>query len=133
MSGTPVGPSAGSPPETILIVEDEALIRLELAEFLQSCGYHVLEAGDAGEAIGLIRSGVAVDLVFTDVQMPGPMDGLGLARWLRAHRPEIRVILASGVAETAELAAELCELGPLEAKPYHRARLLERIRRAMAA
>jgi CheY-like chemotaxis protein len=127
-----MSPQAPSPSETILVVEDEVLIRLELADYLRACGYRVLEAGNAAEAMAVLQTEHRVDLVFSDVQMPGPTDGFGLARWVRANRPGVKVILTSGVARSAVLASELCEEGPLEAKPYDHARLLERIKRTLA-
>jgi CheY-like chemotaxis protein len=124
--------SAAASSQTILVVEDEVLIRLELADYLRACGYRVLEASSAEEAMTVMQTEHRVDLVFSDVQMPGPTDGFGLARWIRANRPGVKVILTSGVARSAALAGELCDEGPLEAKPYDPQRLLERIRRTLA-
>jgi CheY-like chemotaxis protein len=90
--------------ETILIVEDQVLIRMEVADYLRECGYLVLEAADANEAIVIMQTDRRIDLVFSDVQMPGPMDGFGLSQWVRTNRPVIKVILTSGVARSAELA-----------------------------
>jgi CheY-like chemotaxis protein len=118
--------------ETILIVEDEVLIRLDVADYLRGCGYRVIEAGNAPEAIAILQSGRRIDLVFSDVQLPGSMDGFSLARWVRAHQPEVKVILTSGVARSAQLAGELCVEGPLEKKPYDQRHLLERIRATLA-
>jgi DNA-binding NtrC family response regulator len=118
--------------QTILVVDDEVLIRLELADYLRACGYRVLEASSAEEAMAVMQTEHHVDLVFSDVQMPGPTDGFGLARWIRTNRPGVKVILTSGVARSAALAGELCDEGPLEAKPYDPQRLLERIKRTLA-
>jgi len=118
--------------ETILIVEDEVLVRFDVAEYLRTCGYRVIEAANAAEAIALFESGQHVDLIFSDVQLPGDMDGFALARWARSHRPDIKVILTSGVARSAQIAGELCEDGPLETKPYDPQHLLRRIRAALA-
>lgn len=117
--------------ETILIVEDQVLIRMEVADYLRECGYLVLEAADANEAIVIMQTDRRIDLVFSDVQMPGPMDGFGLSQWVRTNRPVIKVILTSGVARSAELASDQCEHGPIEAKPYHPQRLAERIKTAL--
>lgn len=113
-------------PPTILVVEDEILIRMGVAEYLRDCGYRVLEAGDAAEAVIVVQA-EPVDLVFTDVDMRGPMDGFGLARWIRANHANIRVIIASGVPRIAERAADLCEGGPLLQKPYPSEALAQRI------
>jgi CheY-like chemotaxis protein len=72
---------------TILVVDDEVLIRMALSDFLQECGFKVLEAGNAEEAITILEQGHAViDLVFSDVRMPGELDGFGLAKWIRENR-----------------------------------------------
>ena len=60
-----------APPETILFVEDEALVRMDMAEFLRECGYRVHEAASASEAIEALQTKFAVDLVFTDINLPG--------------------------------------------------------------
>jgi DNA-binding response OmpR family regulator len=118
--------------ETILIVEDEVLIRLDVADYLRQCGYRVIEAGNASEAMAILQSGQRIDLVFSDVQLPGATDGFALSRWVRTHQPEVKVILTSGVARSAQVAGELCEDGPLEKKPYDPQQLLERIRATLA-
>ncbi len=92
----PVPAYGAETPVRILIVDDEALIRLLAADALRDAGFTVIEASHAEEALSYIASGAAVDLVFTDVQMPGPIDGLGLARQLRARSPSIPVIITSG-------------------------------------
>ncbi len=81
---------------TILLVEDEVLIRMMLADELRERGFNVLEAQNADEALTLLQSGVPVGLALTDVQLPGSMDGIGLARLLRATHPELKVVIASG-------------------------------------
>jgi CheY-like chemotaxis protein len=118
--------------QTILVVEDEILIRLDVADYLRQCGYRVLEASSAADAVTVLQTDHDVDVVFSDAQMPGAMDGFGLARWIRANRPDLKVILTSGVVRSAELAGDLCEDGPIEEKPYHPQRLLERIRSTLA-
>ena len=103
----------------ILIVEDEKLIRETLSEHLTDCGFEVLEAANAAAAIALLKSEeIEIDLVFSDIVMPGEMDGLGLAAWLRAHRPELPLLLTSGQAHKVQAARELCEAEPFLIKPY---------------
>ncbi|WP_298215303.1 response regulator [Acidocella sp.] len=115
-------------------MDDEVLIRFAIADYLRECGYHVIEAADAAEALELLESQPGlVDLVFSDVQMPGEMDGFGLARWVRSNRQGLPVILTSGNARTAELGADLCEIGPLEAKPYDAKSLAQRMASLLAA
>jgi CheY-like chemotaxis protein len=118
--------------QTVLVVEDEVLIRLVAAEYLRECGYRVHEAANAGEAIAVLQSpDVSVDIVFSDVQMPGEMDGFELARRVRAHHPGMRVILTSGVERSADIAATLCEAGALLEKPYEPQGVVDRIRQLM--
>jgi CheY-like chemotaxis protein len=123
------GPAPGRPP-TILIVEDEVLMRLVLADYLRSCGYRVVEANTADEAVTILsKTDETVDIVFSDVQMPGTMDGFALARWLRREHPEIKVVLTSGVAKASDAAGELCEdENPLISKPYDAQEVERRIR-----
>jgi CheY-like chemotaxis protein len=117
----------------VILVEDEVLIRMSIADYLRSCGYQVIEAGSADEAVVVIDSETRIDVVFTDVKMPGSMDGFGLARWVRQRLPDIPVILTSGVARSTEIARELCEDGPLMAKPYQPRQVEARIRQLLTA
>jgi DNA-binding response OmpR family regulator len=119
--------------KSILVVEDEVLIRLAIAEYLRECGYKVHEATHAAEAVAVMESPeVSVDGVFSDVVMPGEMDGFGLARWVRANRPGVEVILTSTVDRSAEVAGMLCEAGPLMKKPYEPQSVVERIKQLLA-
>jgi CheY-like chemotaxis protein len=102
----------------ILVVEDEVLIRFAIADYLRECGYRVLEASHAAEAIEIIQGNIQLDLVFSDVQMPGEMDGFALARWIRANRPKLPVTLTSGDTQKSAKAKDLCENEPFFAKPY---------------
>ena len=78
-----------------LVVEDDVLVRTSAAEYLRASGYAIVEAATAAEAVDVINS-VAVDVVFSDVQMPGGMDGVELAEWVRAHHPSVAILLTSG-------------------------------------
>jgi CheY-like chemotaxis protein len=80
----------------VLVVEDEMPVRLITAYYLREVGYTVVETANAHEALTVIASQVPIDLVFTDVNMPGTMDGESLANWLSTHRPKTPVILTSG-------------------------------------
>ena len=82
----------------ILVVEDEVLIRAFIAEELRLAGFSVIEAGRAEEALTYINAGEQVDLVFSDIRMPGSLDGLQLAEILHDKYPDIPVILTSGNA-----------------------------------
>lgn len=115
---------ADQPAPTVLVVEDEVFVRMPIAEYLRDCGFRVLEAGTAVEAIELVDAGDSVDLMFSDVRIPGEMDGLGLARWMRGHHPEVSVLLTSGY--TAPDTAGLHGVRLIE-KPYSQAQVLDRI------
>ena len=117
-----------APPPRILVVEDDILVRTVVAAYLRECGYEVAEAGNADEAIHVMQSEMTVDIVFADVGLPGRMDGFGLAQWVRRSRPDIKIILTAGAQRTAKAAGDLCEDGPMLAKPYDHAELARRIR-----
>jgi CheY-like chemotaxis protein len=119
---------SATPAPRILVVEDDILVRTVVAAYLRECGYEAAEAGNADEAIHVIKSDMRIDIVFSDVTIPGSMDGFGLAQWVRRWRPDIKVILTSGAQRTAKAAGELCEDGPMLAKPYDHAELARRIR-----
>ncbi|HEV7277694.1 MAG TPA: response regulator [Devosiaceae bacterium] len=95
-------PDAAAPPVTVLLAEDEFLIRLAIADELRHGGWHVIEVGTADEGADVIRSAMPLDLVITDVHMPGERNGLELARLVRAVRPGTPVVVMSGqLAPTA--------------------------------
>jgi DNA-binding NtrC family response regulator len=103
----------------VLVVEDEILIRLVVADYLRECGFKVYEAGTAAEAVEVLESNKAlIDLVFSDIRLPGKMSGFALAQWIRKNRPGVPVLLTSGDSKKSEAAKELCENGPFFAKPY---------------
>lgn len=81
---------------TVLIVEDEVLVRLMIAEELRRAGYDVIEAANADEALDALAHITSVSLVITDIRMPGSMDGLRLARLVRSEYPATRILLTSG-------------------------------------
>ncbi|MDE1569348.1 response regulator [Aquabacter sp. P-9] len=89
-------PDPSPTPVTILIVEDEALVRLVLSEALRDAGMRVVEAATAEEAEAALRAGLQVDLVFTDVRMPGSYDGLELARRIKRERADLPILVTSG-------------------------------------
>lgn len=110
----------GLPPRkhVILVVDDEILIRMALADHLENAGYSVVEAANAHQAIALLlEPDSKVDLVFTDVRMPGQMDGLGLSRWIIENRPNIPVVIASGEVGKTIAVEDLCGAVVMP-KPY---------------
>jgi CheY-like chemotaxis protein len=114
-------------PSTVLIVEDEFIVRLTIAEYLRDEGYEVIEAGTADEALDVFKSGIAIDLLFTDVRMPGTMDGCELARRVRSEWPETPVILTSGYSESL-LSARSQSEDFVVPKPYRPQAVLTTIR-----
>lgn len=86
----------------VLIVEDSAIIRMSAVDLVLSAGYEALEAGDADEAIRILEGRDDIDLVFTDVQMPGTMDGIKLSHYIRDRWPPVKLIVASGAAIVEE-------------------------------
>jgi CheY-like chemotaxis protein len=126
-------PRSETPLDTVLLVEDEVLVRLVVAGYLRECGYRVYEAANAREAVAILQSPeVSIDVVFSDVQMPGDLDGFGLARWIRANKPGVQVVLTSGIERSAEIAATLCEAGPLLKKPYPPQEVVDRVKQLIA-
>lgn len=106
---------------------------MPIAQYLRDCGYKVIEAVSADEAMTVLsHRKTAIDVVFSDVDMPGSVDGFGLAKWIRERRPGMDVILAGTVPRTIDAAKELCESGPVP-KPYHAQAVHTRIRRLLAA
>jgi DNA-binding NtrC family response regulator len=119
--------------ETILVVEDDVLVRMPIAQYLRDCGYRVVEAVSADEAMTvLLHHELAIDIVFTDIEMPGSVDGFGLAKWIRDKRPGMDVILAGTLPRTIDAAKELCEAGSVP-KPYDAQTVHNHIRRLLAA
>jgi CheY-like chemotaxis protein len=112
---------------SVLIAEDELLIRFALSDCLADRGFRVLEAGNASEAIDLLEAEPEIDLVFTDIRMPGAMNGIDLANWVHAHRPGLAVVLTSGDARKAELAAKIKPEEPFIPKPYDLESVADRI------
>ncbi|MBS0638389.1 MAG: response regulator [Proteobacteria bacterium] len=115
----------------ILVVDDEALVRLTVTEYLRASGFEIIEAASGDEAAMLLAGGVAVDLVFSDVRMPGRLDGFGLARWVYNHRPDVPVLLTSGYSGAVSEAASQLAHVPLLAKPYRYDVLLEQLEKML--
>ena len=87
---------SNKPKDLVLVVEDEALIRMHCAEMIRDLGFEVIEAVDADQAISLLESVPGIKAVFTDIQMPGSMDGLKLAAAIRDRWPPVALLITSG-------------------------------------
>jgi signal transduction histidine kinase/FixJ family two-component response regulator len=127
------GPVEGGT-ETILVVEDDVAVREAVVEILSELGYRVLKAGDAEAALSVLASGARVDLLFTDVVMPGPVKTRDLARRAQALMPGLKVLYTSGYTANAiihdgRLDADVLLLS----KPYRREELARRIRRVLGS
>ena len=109
----------------ILIVDDEPLIRIGMSSLATDWGYEALEAGNADEAIATIEQNPGVRLVLTDVDMPGTMDGIRLAHFIRGRWPPIKLVVISG--KMAVSASELPEGTRFFSKPYQDHKLHEAI------
>ena len=100
----------------VLIVEDEFLLRMNAVAMIAGAGFEVVEAANADEAIEILETRGDVTVVFTDIQMPGSMDGLKLARAVRGRWPPIKIVATSGHLDVREI--DLPEGGRFLPKPY---------------
>jgi len=118
--------------ETILVVEDDMLVRGYVISQVKSLGYRTLPATNAAEALALIESDTSIDLLFTDVVMPGGMNGRQLADEARKRRPDLKVLFTSGYTENAIVHHGRLDPGVLLlAKPYRKQQLAQMIRIAL--
>jgi CheY-like chemotaxis protein len=136
---TPVASSEGITPatiqggtETILVVEDDRLVREYVLAQLQALGYLTLQAANAAEALAIVAAGKPFDLLFTDVIMPGKMNGRELADELQKTRPDLKVVYTSGYTENAIIHHGRLDTGVLLlAKPYRKSDLARILRKAL--
>ncbi|MDE2376840.1 MAG: PAS domain S-box protein [Bradyrhizobium sp.] len=120
--------------ETILIVEDDALVRQYVATQIRGLGYTALEAADAAEALALIDGDAVIDLLFTDVIMPGQMNGRQLADEAARRRPQLKTLFTSGYTHNAIVHHGRLDSGVLLlAKPYRKSELARMIRTALGS
>ncbi|AXB79053.1 PAS domain-containing protein [Novosphingobium sp. P6W] len=126
------GPITGGT-ETVLVVEDDAEVRATVVETLTDLGYSVLKAVDAASALNVIESGVPIDILFTDVVMPGTLKSPELARKARERLPNIAVLFTSGYTENSIVHGGKLDAGvELLSKPYTREALARRFRHVLA-
>lgn len=117
---------AGKPPPVVLVVEDEPLLRMLAVEVVEEAGFIAIEARDADEAVILLESRTDVTLLFTDINMPGSMDGLKLVHAVRDRWPLIKILVVSGQhqLQSFDLPSNSCFVG----KPYQASTLVEELR-----
>jgi PAS domain S-box-containing protein len=128
----PVIETATGGTETILVVEDDAEVRLTAVGTLRGLGYHVIDAVDGASALALLESGAWVDLLFTDVVMPGPVSSTELAAHARRLLPEVAVLFTSGYTRNALTSGGRLQEGvQLLSKPYQRVQLAQKVREAL--
>jgi two-component system, response regulator PdtaR len=115
---------------TVLVVEDdEVLVRLMIADELREQGLHVLEASNADDALTNLQSSLPVDLLFTDVRMPGRMDGVALARFAHSRFPWLKLMMASG-GRPEEPVRDVADV--FLCKPYDLDKMIEHVERLLA-
>ncbi len=116
---------------TVIVVEDETLVRLDIVISLENEGFIVLEASNADDAIDILNAHPEIRFMFTDIDMPGSMDGLKLAAAVRDRWPPVKIIVASGHRQLSD------DLLPVEgkffSKPYNHARVITTMREMLSA
>ena len=125
MQSSPMQPGASKRP-VVLIVEDETLIRMNAIEMIEADGFDVIEATGADDAILILEQRSDIRLIFTDIDMPGSMDGLKLAHFVKGRWPPIKIVATSGHTKIAE--SDLPEGSRFLPKPYAAATITSVIR-----
>jgi len=113
---------------TVLVVDDEAFVRMDLVDTLKAAGYRTREASCAAEAVEILEQDPQIRVVFTDIQMPGSMDGLALSHYVRERWPPTVIVICSGNRTPAQ--EELPSDANFMAKPFGRhemSRILEKV------
>lgn len=116
----------GSNPIVVLLVDDEPMLRMIARQGLEDAGFEVVEADDARTALEILGARADVTVLFTDVNMPGPLDGLELARCVHERWPTIQLVITSGRG----LVAPLPDDGRFMPKPYSIAELISAVAKA---
>jgi CheY-like chemotaxis protein len=115
---------------TVLVVEDEPILRLLAVGLVEEAGFEAVEADNADQAILILESRTDIRIVFTDIEMPGSMDGMKLARAIRGRWPPIGLILTSGRSTIRD--DDIPERGRFFAKPYRPADIIETLQQLAA-
>jgi CheY-like chemotaxis protein len=122
--------NAVAEPSVVLVVEDDLLLRMDAADIVRNAGFDVFEAGSADEAIAILEANPNIHLVFTDIQMPGAMDGLKLARFVKDRWPPIKIVATSGLLRVS--GNDLPAGGRFLPKPYTPAEVVQTLRDLLA-
>lgn len=119
-----------TPTPPLLIVEDEAFIRMVAVDALEEGGFSIIEAGDAREALDILERSPEIALIFTDINMPGDIDGLDLAEEVARRWPRIGIIVTSGGVRLAS--ADVPDSGKFLPKPYATDRLVDLVKEQLS-
>ena len=118
-------------PPVVLVVEDDFLLRLDAVDIVRNAGFEAIEAANADQAIAIIEADPDIHIVFTDVQMPGTMDGLRLARFIRDRWPPIKIVATSGRLRVVE--EDLPKGSIFVPKPYSPEQIIRTFRQLTAS
>ncbi|MEH2549747.1 CheY-like chemotaxis protein [Bradyrhizobium sp. AZCC 2262] len=110
----------------VLIVEDEFLVRIDTTKTIEAAGFEAVEAGNVDEAIAILKARDDIHLIFTDIHMPGSMDGLKLAHFVRNRWPPVKIIATSGHARITE--SDLPDGARFLQKPYTATKITSALR-----
>ena len=115
---------------TVLVLSDDNLVRTVIVQLLRECGYRIVEAANTDEALTILQtSDIPIDVVLSEIDVPGSRNGFGLAQWARLARPKAKIMLAGTPERMARNAADLSEVGPLRKKTYEQALVWEQLKR----
>lgn len=117
--------SSTETPPVVLVVDDDALLRMNAADFLKDAGFKTVEAENAADALKIMETRSDVRILFTDVQMPGSIDGIELAKKIHANWPEVLLLITSGNACPSK--RQMPDHGHFLSKPYRAAALVGEI------
>ena len=115
--------------DRILVIDDEPIIRLDARKILEDAGYVVTEAASADEAMPLLADGKTIEAILTDIDMPGTLDGLQLARWVDGLMPEVAIVIMSG--HQLPRREDLPLKATFVAKPFSTSVLLQQVAEAL--
>jgi CheY-like chemotaxis protein len=118
-----------APRPIVLVVEDNSLVRIVIADFLESAGFVVIQAEDGAAALVILASGADFNILFTDVRMPGPIDGAGVALLMRERRPDMPIVVTSGHGVPSPLPTG----GRFVSKPYDNRKVVTLLTDLLAA
>ena len=122
-----------NPPKAILVAEDEEDVRLVVSEALAAAGFMVLNAESGPEALRILEANPGIDLLFTDIRMPGGMDGFELAHRAKQMRPDLRIVYTSGYVKELPWGEHGIGHGPMLRKPYRHQDLVAEVNRTLAS